>query len=269
MAVAALQASRNGNGCGVAIVPLSTPDGIRVLQVTVLPKFWSPGGDVVVNLDRPPKPSSTSPRVERAQVHEGQRLLLESSSGPLLQSCVDALIGLVFRDDSPIDPDVQESDATAATAPTPLGRVVPLFEELPNSDLRLRPVQVGAASNSGAQDLLDVVAPRWRRRSDPNPGGRGGQDELSRLCGRIIPYTRSGTSRRHAAALRPRRGGCSATPSAPLPVSVRRSGQRARAHRTPQPGRSICSKNHVDPLHLRRALTMTLPGNNYSERLRA
>lgn len=95
----ALQASKNGNGCGIAIVPLEMGDLRGVLEVTVVPKFWEGSRCQQVELPKEGNLARPAPGVPptptRAVVPEMGYLVL-SGDPDLVEQARQGLTGLKF-----------------------------------------------------------------------------------------------------------------------------------------------------------------------------
>ena len=142
----ALRVSRSGNGCGVAIVAVDADNDTWLLQISILPKFWSTTATVVVDLDDVPGDD----RRRAVSLHEGHFLLLTSAHPPLARRCAAALTGLVFAEtEEPDDGSTAHDRGSSAPAR------VRLFDEVPIADVAPSQVVLPVARPQSMWDLVE------------------------------------------------------------------------------------------------------------------
>lgn|GEM_PF-3242794 len=141
------QASKNGDGCGIAIVSLPVENGALLITIQVLPKFWAKGESVHFDLDKVALPGSTV----AINIFEGQKFFVVSVHPERLRCFSELLTGLTFSSESTDDDDDDEH---------PFGRTVRLFTALPTDH--------GLLSQPESNPSLEPPASFWDLLQDSN-----------------------------------------------------------------------------------------------------
>ncbi|CAB4967571.1 MAG: hypothetical protein F2840_14815 [Actinobacteria bacterium] len=148
--------SPSGNGCGLAVVALDGGPRPCLIQIHVMPKFWSTSAEVHVDLDEAIRGRAGF----RVAVYEGQRLLVGSADAGLLDRLGDILAGLTFAP----DPDSEEAEDDKPVALFAREPAVNTQRFLPSafSGSGDPSPMWGLLTNAGATDLLRIPASALR-----------------------------------------------------------------------------------------------------------